>query len=295
MQRLGSSSCHQYRIQTVLAGNRSLLVIDNGICERLHLGNECAGVAVPHYLVGYAVYSAVCGGQNSGVRGVVLVLGTAFGAEFLNALVVTVNCIYLGNFAACEEAGHIEVVDHHIVEDTAGNLNIGYRGRLRIAGGNLDDVDLADLAVTNHVVNCAVVVVEAAAETDLQLNAGFLGCVDGSVNLLQIIIDRLLAEDVLACVSSLDDVLGMGVGRGANQNCIDLGIVQNVVCVLGGVRNAAGLGKSLGLLIHKRVSDGLDLHLRYEHGNILRMYLTDTTRTDNTYFHGCSSLNEHLE
>ena len=55
MQRLGSSSCHQYRIQTVLAGNRSLLVIDNGICERLHLGNECAGVAIPHYLVGYAV------------------------------------------------------------------------------------------------------------------------------------------------------------------------------------------------------------------------------------------------
>ena len=280
------------------------------------------------------MYSAVCGGQNSGVRGVVLVLGTAFGAEYLNALVVTVNClaavvdhadravcelegnerginvagltdaridqngtncIYLGNFAACEEAGHIEVVDHHIVEDTAGNLNIGYRRRLRIAGGNLDDVDLADLAVTNHVVNCAVVVVEAAAETDLQLNAGFPGCVDGSVNLLQIIIDRLLAEDVLACVSSLDDVLGMGVGRGANQNCIDLGIVQNVVCVLGGVRNAAGLGKSLGLLIHKRVSDGLDLHLRYEHGNVLRMYLTDTTRTDNTYFHWCSSLNEHLE
>ena len=186
-------------------------------------------------------------------------------------------------------------MDHHIIEDTAGNLDIGYRRRLRIAGGDLDDVDLADLAVTNHVVNCAVVVVEAAAEANLQLNAGFLGCVDGSVNLLQIIIDRLLAEDVLACVSSLDDVLGMGVGRGANQNCIDLGIVQNVVCVLGGVRNAAGLGKSLGLLIHKRVSDGLDLHLRYEHGNILRMYLTDTTRTDNTYFHGCSSLNEHLE
>ena len=129
-------------------------------------------------------------------------------------------------------ANHIEVVDHHIVEDTAGNLDVGYRRRLRIAGGDLDDVDLADLAVTNHVVNCAVVVVEAAAETDLQLYASFLGCVDGSVNLLQIIIDRLLAEDVLACVSSLDDVLGMGVGRGANQNCIDLGIVQNVVASL---------------------------------------------------------------
>ncbi len=105
--------------------------------------------------------------------GVVLVLGAALGAEYLDALIVTVNClaavvdhadravfelegnergvnvagltdaridqngtncIYLSNFAACEEAGHIEVVDHHIVEDTAGNLNIGYRRRLRDRG-----------------------------------------------------------------------------------------------------------------------------------------------------------------
>ena len=93
MQRLGSSSCHQYRIQTVLAGNRGFLVIDNGIRECLHLGNECAGVAIPHDLVGNAVNCAVRSGQNSSVRGVVLVLGTAFGAEYLNALVVTVNCL----------------------------------------------------------------------------------------------------------------------------------------------------------------------------------------------------------
>ena len=106
------------------------------------------------------------------------------------------------------------------------------------------------------------------------------------MNLLQIIIDRLLAEDVLACVSSLDDVLGMGVGRGANQNCIDLGIVQNVVCVLGGVRNAAGLGKSLGLLIHKRVSDGLDLHLGDKFGDIFRMNTADAARSNDTDFDG---------
>ena len=90
---------------------------------------------------------------------------------------------------------------------------------------------------------------------------------------------------MLACVSSLDDVLGMGVGRGANQNCIDLGIVQDVICVLGGVRDAAGLGKSLGLLIHERVGDGLDLHLRHEHRNVLCVYLADASGTDNAYFH----------
>ena len=177
-------------------------------------------------------------------------------------------------------------MDHHIVEDTAGNLDIGYRGRLRVAGRDLDDVDLADLAAANHVVNGAVVVVEAAAEADLELDACFLCCVDGSVHLLQIIIDRLFAEDMLACVSSLDDVLGMGVGRGADEHCLDLGIVQDVICVLGGVRNAAGLGESLGLLIHERVGDGLDLHLRNEHGDVLCVYLADAACTDDTYFHG---------
>ena len=177
-------------------------------------------------------------------------------------------------------------MDHHIIEDTAGNLDIGYRGRLRVAGRNLDDVDLADLAAANHVVNGAVVVVEAAAEADLELDACFLCCVDSSVNLLQIIIDRLFAEDMLACVSSLDDVLGMGVGRGADEHCFDLGIVQDVICVLGGVRNAAGLGESLGLLIHERVGDGLDLHLRHEHRNVLCVYLADAACTDDTYFHG---------
>ena len=93
MQGLGSRGCHQHRIQTVLAGDRGLLVINNGVCECLHLGNERAGVSVPHDLVGYAVNRAVRSGQNSGVRGVVLVLGTAFRAEYLNALVVTVNCL----------------------------------------------------------------------------------------------------------------------------------------------------------------------------------------------------------
>ena len=265
---------------------------------------------------------AVCGGQDSGVRGVVLVLGTALGAEYLDALIVTVDClaavvdhadgavcelegdesgvyvagltdaridqngtdrIDLSDLAARQEARHVEVVDHHIIEDAAGNLDIGYRRRLRVAGGDLDDIDLADLAAADHVVNGAVVVVEAAAEADLELDACFLRRVDGSVHLGQIIVDRLLAEDVLASVSSLDDVLGMGVGRGADEHCFDLGIVQDVICVLGGVRDAAGLGKSLGLLIHERVGDGLDL--RHEHRNVLCVYLADASGTDNAYFH----------
>ena len=181
-------------------------------------------------------------------------------------------------------------MDHHVVEDAAGHLDIGYRGRLRIARGNFDDVDLADLAVAYHVIDCAVIMVKAAAEADLQLDAGLLGRVDRRMHLGQIIVDRLFTEDVLACMRRFDDVLGVRVGRGADQNRFDFRIVQDVVCILGAVRNATLLGKSFGFFIHERVSDGFELHLRHKHGNVLGVDLADTACADNTNFHGKPSL-----
>ena len=95
----------------------------------------------------------------------------------------------------------------------------------------------------------------------------------------------LLAENVLSGAQSVDcDRLVHEVGR-ADAYRVDLGIVQDVICVLGSIRDAAGPGKSLGLLIHERVGDGLDLHLRHEHRNVLCVYLADASGTDNAYFH----------
>ena len=270
------------------------------------------------------MYRAISGGENSCVRRIVLIFCTTLRAEHLDALVVTINCltavvdntdctvcklqsdqrgiyvvrltdagidqyrtdcIDLGNLAASQETSHIKVVNHHVIEDTTGYFDVIDRRRLGITRGNLDNVDLADLAIAYHVVNCTMVVVKAAAETDLQLNARFLGSIDCRMHLREIIIDRLLAENVLACVRSLNDVLGMGVGRRANQNCLDFRIVQDIVCILGAILDAISLGKRLGLLVHKRVCDGLDFHLRYKHGDILCMNLADTACANNTNLH----------
>ena len=86
-------------------------------------------------------------------------------------------------------------MDHHVVENAAGNLHIRYRGRLRVARRDLDDIHFADLAIAYHVVYCTVVVIEAAAEADLQFDACLLGGIDGCMYLGQIVVNRLFAED----------------------------------------------------------------------------------------------------
>ena len=96
-------------------------------------------------------------------------------------------------------------MNHHIVEDTAGYLNIGYRRRLRITGGHFNQIDLANLALLYHIVYSAMVVVKATAETNLQLDTCILCRVDCFMYLIQIIVNRLLTEDMLLCFCSLDD------------------------------------------------------------------------------------------
>ena len=119
-----------------------------------------------------------------GVRDVIAVEGNALRAEDLNALIVTVDsaaavidrsnrtgfelerndsrvditgladfrinehrtlCIDFLNLIASEETSHIEIVDHHIVEDTAGNFDVIDGRRLRIAGADADEMRLTDL------------------------------------------------------------------------------------------------------------------------------------------------------
>ena len=182
-------------------------------------------------------------------------------------------------------ANHIEVVDHHIVEDTAGNLNIGYRRRLRIAGGNLDDVDLADLAVTNHVVNCAVVVVEAAVEAYLELNALLLNECEQLLDLVDIIVDRLLAEYVLASLNCCHGNIAVGVSGGANEYYVYLRIVDNVHKVGGNVGDLA-LCQPLACagLIEHRVSSSYYLNARYGVDQVVDVQLADSAAATTPIF-----------
>ena len=250
-------SGHQHRIQAVQIGDRGHLIVDNSVRERLHLVDERLGVAVPHDLVSRAVGSAVCAGYDNRIRDVVLVLHRALRAKYLEALVIAVYGltavvdhadravlkgqgddggvhvafranrrvnqdsalgINLGDLAARQEADHIEVVDHHIVVDTARTAHVFNRGRLRVAGADAQDVRGADLAGAHCVVNRAVVVVKAADKADLQLDAGLLHRVKRHADARYVVVNRLFAEDVLAGCCSLDDQVCVRIGGRADEN-----------------------------------------------------------------------------
>ena len=64
-------------------------------------------------------------------------------------------------------------MDHHIVENAAGDLHIVDGGRLRIPGADLHQVYFAHLTCPDGLVNGPVVVVEPAVKAHLELDAGF--------------------------------------------------------------------------------------------------------------------------
>ena len=182
-------------------------------------------------------------------------------------------------------ANHIEVVDHHIVEDTAGNCNVGSRGRLRVTGGNDNDMRIADRAVLNCVCNCLVVVVEAAVEAYLELNALLLNECEQLLDLVDIIVDRLLAEYVLASLNCCHGNIAVGVSGGANEYYVYLRIVDNVHKVGGNVGDLA-LCQPLACagLIEHRVSSSYYLNARYGVDQVVDVQLADSAAAYNANF-----------
>lgn len=82
---------------------------------------ECAVLELHHYNGGVhiAVFLVACTGERCTVSG------------------------NLGNLAACQIADHVEIVNGHVHEDTAGNLDIAHRLVIGITGGDLDEIGLA--------------------------------------------------------------------------------------------------------------------------------------------------------
>ena len=181
-------------------------------------------------------------------------------------------------------------MNHHIVEDAARNLYVIDGRRLRIAGADADEMRLADLTGFDHVVDSAMIVVEAAAEADLQADASIFGGLNGLMDALEIVVDRFLAEDVLASLSRLDDELCMRIRRGSDDDSLDFRIVQDIGCILRHVFSAELLDICSRLLVHERISHRLDRESRDEQGNVADMNFTDTACTNDTNFHDKSPL-----
>ena len=197
-----------------------------------------------------------------------------------------------GNFlhlAACQEPGHIKVMDHHIIEDAAGNLHVSNRRGFWVPGADFDQVHLAHLAAAYHIIDGPVIVVETAAEAYLELHTGVLSGLDCLTDPLDIIINGLLTENMLLLGGGPEDKVRVGVGGGADEHRLDLRVFKDDFRVLGGHRDAQALGERLRLLVHKGVRDGLNFQFGDKHGDILGVDLADASRADDADFHRISS------
>ena len=133
-------------------------------------------------------------------------------------------------------ASHVEVVDRHVVEDAARDLDVGDRRRGRITAGDVDDLDIADRAIGDGIGNRLVGRIEPAIEADVQRHAGSLDRGERTVDFGDVEADRLLAEDRPARLGGGDHHVDMGVGRGADRDCV--GVDRHRVLKAGGDGNA---------------------------------------------------------
>ena len=133
-------------------------------------------------------------------------------------------------------------------------------------------------------------VVEAAAEADLQADTRIFSGLDGLMDALEVIVNRLLAEDVLACFGRLDDELCVRVRRGGNDDGLDFRILQDILCIFRHVLDAELLHIGSSLIVHERICDRLDRESRDKQGDVADMDFADAAGTNDTNFHDKPSL-----
>ena len=127
----------------------------------------------------------------------------------------------LDRFLAHEPARHVEIVDHHVAEQPAGEAHIAERRRCRIAAGYAQEFEPADAAGAQLIGQPRKVRIEAAIEPDHQRDAAALGHRNARSGASLFEIERFFAEDRLAGTGCRLDQLGMGVGRAGDDDRVD--------------------------------------------------------------------------
>ena len=133
-------------------------------------------------------------------------------------------------------AGHVEVVDRHVVEDAARDLDVGDRRRGRITAGDVDDLDITVRTIGNGIGNRLVGRIEPAIEADVQWNAGSLDRCERPVDFSDVEADRLFAEDRPTGFGRRDHDVDVGVGGGADRDRV--GVDRQCGFEVGGDGNA---------------------------------------------------------
>ena len=132
--------------------------------------------------------------------------------------------------------------------------------------------------------DCAEVVVEAAVEAHLILLARLLDDRENFLDLFDIVVNGLLAEDVLACAQRLDGDGSVLIRGGAYQYRLDLGIAEDVVIILRDRLHADGLCPRLDLLVHEGIRNRLHRRVLDELRDALAVDVADTTGANDTDF-----------
>ena len=180
-------------------------------------------------------------------------------------------------------------MDGHIKENAAGNLHIVDGGRFGVTGSDLDDLLLAHLAGSHSFAYSPEIVVEAAVEAYLVFLAAFLDGCQHFFDFLYIVVNGLLAENMLASLQGLDGKGGVLVGGSADEHCFDFRVIQNLMIILGGLLDAQGFCPCFRLFIHEGVSHGFHFCVLHEFGDALPMHMANATCSNDTYFNHVNS------
>ena len=139
----------------------------------------------------------------------------------------------LDDLAPGDIARHVEVVDRHVEEDASRHTDVRGRRRFGIPARDAKDVHVSDRTRGDGLVHRPVPGVEAAVEPDHEQDTGALDRVQRPVDLSEVVGNRLLAEDRLACVGRGLDQVDMGVGARADGDRVDVARRNQLHCVLG--------------------------------------------------------------
>ena len=113
-------------------------------------------------------------------------------------------------------------MDHHVAEQPAGTLDIGDRGRPRVARGDRDDLESADRALRDALAQRGKIRIKAAVEADHERRAGLLHDFEAGANAVDVEVNRLFAEDRLLGASGALDEIGVSVRRRADGDRVDV-------------------------------------------------------------------------
>lgn len=212
------------------------------------------------------------------------------GVEVAGGLDVLVEVLAHGvdlDDVAQEEAGHVEVVDRHVAEDAARDLDVLHR---RGGGVAADDGQLlqgADAAVGHGRVDRGEGGVEAAVEAEHDGGRHGIELGAGGLDVLHVQGDRLLAQDRLAGLGGREEVGDVQGGGRADDDGVDVRVGEDLLGLLARA-GPVETGEVLGGRAHGVADEG-ELGLRVG-GDGLGVDVADAAGADDgDSEHRCSS------